>query len=153
SWTRQENVVAVVDSPVVAAAFHREFEQLVGVGTVAETGRVPPEWHDGGRVWFTPGHGADLSHRVPLALGQAKRRVRICWPGLPPPPGLGALAGVIVAGRVDVAGCLDGPQIRDAARQWNLGRGHWKVLLLERLSRHFSAKTSTPYGAGTVHDF
>jgi phosphatidylserine/phosphatidylglycerophosphate/cardiolipin synthase-like enzyme len=153
SWTRQENVVAIVDSPLVAAAFHREFEQLVGVGAVAETGRVPPEWHDGVRVWFTPGHGEDLSHRIALAIGQAKRRVRICSPVLTTPPVLGAVAGAIVAGRVDVAGCFDGPQIRDAAHQWDLGRGHWKVPLLERVAGRFSAKTSTPYGAGTVHDF
>jgi phosphatidylserine/phosphatidylglycerophosphate/cardiolipin synthase-like enzyme len=153
SWTRQENVIAIVDSPLVAAAFHREFEQLVGAGTVAETGRVPPEWHDGVRPWFTPGHGEDLSHRIALAIGGAKRRVRICSPVLTTPPVLGALAGVIVAGRVDVGGCLDGPQIRDAARQWGLSRGHWKVPLLERLSGRFSAKASTPYGDGTVHDF
>jgi phosphatidylserine/phosphatidylglycerophosphate/cardiolipin synthase-like enzyme len=153
SWTRQENVVAIVDSPLVAAAFHREFEQLVGVGTVAETGRVPPEWHDGVRVWFTPGHGQDLSHRIALAIGQAKRRIRICSPVLTTPPVVGALAGAVVAGRVDVAGCVDGPQARQAAHQWSLSRGHWKVPLLERLAGHFSAKASTPYGAGTVHDF
>jgi phosphatidylserine/phosphatidylglycerophosphate/cardiolipin synthase-like enzyme len=153
SWTRQENVIAIVDSPLVAAAFHREFEQLVAVGTVAETGRVPPEWHDGVRVWFTPGHGQDLSHRIALAIGRAKRRVRICSPVLTTPPVIGALAGAIVAGRVDVAGCVDGPQIRDAARQWGLSRGAWKVPLLDRLEGHFSAKASTPYGAGTVHDF
>jgi phosphatidylserine/phosphatidylglycerophosphate/cardiolipin synthase-like enzyme len=69
------------------------------------------------------------------------------------PPVVGALAGAIVAGRVDVAGCVDGPQTRDAAHQWGLSRGAWKVPLLERLSGHFSAKASTPYGAGTVHDF
>jgi phosphatidylserine/phosphatidylglycerophosphate/cardiolipin synthase-like enzyme len=153
SWTRQENVVAIVDSPLVAAAFHREFEQLVGAGTVGETGRVPPEWRDGIRVWFTPGYGEDLSHRIALAVGQAKRRVRICSPVLTTPPVLGALAGVLLAGRVDVGGCLDGPQIRDAARQWGLSRGRWKVRLLERLVGRFSAKPSTPYGAATVHDF
>ena len=153
SWTRQENVVAIVDSPLVAAAFHREFEQLVGAGTVGETGRVPPEWRDGIRVWFTPGYGEDLSHRIALAVGQAKRRVRICSPVLTTPPVVGALAGAVVAGRVDVAGCVDGPQTRQAAHQWSLSRGRWKVRLLERLAGRFSAKPSTPYGVATVHDF
>jgi phosphatidylserine/phosphatidylglycerophosphate/cardiolipin synthase-like enzyme len=146
-------VIAVVESPRLAAAFEREFEQLVGAGTVAETGRVPPEWHDGVRAWFTPGHGEDLSHRIAHAIGRAAHRVRICSPVLTTPAVLGALAGVITASRVDVAGCLDGPQTRDAARQWRASRGQWKVPLLELLAGCFSAKASTPYGAGDVHDF
>jgi phosphatidylserine/phosphatidylglycerophosphate/cardiolipin synthase-like enzyme len=153
SWTRQENVIAIVDSPSLAAAFHRDFEDLLGAETVAETGRIAPEWHDGVRAWFTPGHGEDLSHRVSVAIGRARRRVRICSPVLTTPPVLAALAGALAAGRIDVEGCLDGPQTRDAAHQWRESRGHWKIPLLERLVGHFSAKTSTPYGAGSVHDF
>jgi phosphatidylserine/phosphatidylglycerophosphate/cardiolipin synthase-like enzyme len=153
SWTRQENVIVVVDSSSLAAAFHREFEDLLGAETVAETGRVSPEWHDGVRAWFTPGHGEDLSHRVSVAIGRARRRVRICSPVLTTPPVLAALAGAVAGGRVDVAGCLDGPQIRDVAHQWRDGRGAWKIPLLERLAGPFSAKASTPYGAGSIHDF
>jgi phosphatidylserine/phosphatidylglycerophosphate/cardiolipin synthase-like enzyme len=153
AWERQENVIVVVDSPDLAATYHREFEQLLGAGTVAETGSIPPEWHDGIRAWFAPGHGEDLSHRVAQAIGRAQRRVRICSPVLTTPPVLGALSSVIAAGRVDVAGCMDAPQIRDAARQWRLGRGHWKVPLLDMIAGRFSAKASTPYGAGDVHDF
>jgi phosphatidylserine/phosphatidylglycerophosphate/cardiolipin synthase-like enzyme len=153
AWTRQENVIIVVDSPDLATAFHREFEELVGAGTVAETGRIPPEWHDGIRAWFTPGHGEDLSHRMSQAIGRASRRVRICSPVLTTPPVLGALAGAIEAGRVDIAGCMDGPQIKDAVRQWRQSRGSWKVPLLELIAGRFSAKASTPYGAGDVHDF
>ncbi len=153
AWERQENVIAVVDSPDLAAAFRREFEELLEAGSVAQTGRVPPEWHDGIRAWFTPGHGEDLSHRLAQAIGRARRRVRICSPVLTTPPVLGALAGVIAAGRVDVAGCMDGPQIRDAARQWRRSRGYWKVALLEVVAERFSAKASTPYGAGKLHDF
>jgi phosphatidylserine/phosphatidylglycerophosphate/cardiolipin synthase-like enzyme len=153
AWTRQENVVVVVDSPDLATAFHREFEELVGAGTVAETGRVTPEWHDGIRAWFTPGHGEDLSHRMSQAIGTARRRVRICSPVLTTPPVLGALAGVIETARIDVAGCMDAPQISDAARQWRQSRGAWKVPLLQHIAQRFSAKKSTPYGAGDVHDF
>jgi phosphatidylserine/phosphatidylglycerophosphate/cardiolipin synthase-like enzyme len=153
AWERQENVIVVVDSPEVAAAYHREFEQLLSAEAVAETGRVPPVWHDGVRAWFTPGHGEDLSHRIAQAIGQATRRVRICSPVLTTPPVLGALASVIAAGRVDVGGCLDAPQMQDAARQWRESRGHWKLPLLDRIALCFSAKTSMPYGAGDVHDF
>jgi len=153
SWERQENVIAVVESAGLAAAFARDFEQLLASRTVAETGRVPPAWNDGVRAWFTPGHGEDLSHRVALAISHARRRVRICSPVLTTPPVLGALASVVERGGVDVSGCVDGPQIRDVARQWGLGHGTWKVPLLERISGCFSAKSSTPYGTGDVHDF
>jgi phosphatidylserine/phosphatidylglycerophosphate/cardiolipin synthase-like enzyme len=153
SWQREENVIVVVESADVAGAFHREFEQLAGAGTVAETGRVAPAWKDGVRAWFTPGHGEDLSHRVAQAIAHSERRIRICSPVITTPPVLGALASVLAAGRVDVAGCVDGPQIRDAARQWGESKGRWKLPLLDRVLEHFSAKPSTPYGAGDVHDF
>jgi phosphatidylserine/phosphatidylglycerophosphate/cardiolipin synthase-like enzyme len=153
AWERQENVIAVVDSPDLAAAFRREFDELLEAASVAQTGRIPPEWHDGVRAWFTPGHGDDLSHRLAQAISRAGHRVRICSPVLTTPPVLGALAGVIAAGRVDVAGCLDGPQIADAARQWRQSRGYWKAALLDVVAERFSAKPSVPYGSGAVHDF
>lgn len=154
SWSRQENVIAVVDSRAVAAAFARDFEQLIAAGTGSGTGSVEPEWHEGIRAWFTPGHGPDLSHRIARAIGRAERRVRICSPVLTAPPVLGALTSVIAAGKVDVGGCLDAPQTRDVARQWREGRTHWKLPLLARVAAAgFSAKPSTPYGSGDVHDF
>ncbi len=154
SWSRQENVIAVVDSPAVAADFERDFEQLLSADAVAETGSVEPIWHGVVRTWFTPGHGADLSHRIAQAIGQARQRVRICSPVLTTPPVLGAVAGAIAAGRVDVAGCLDETQTRDVALQWHSGGAIWKLPLLARIAAaSFSAKPSTPYGAGSVHDF
>src|SRR5437763_1748326 len=38
SWSRQENVIAVVESDVVAADFLLDFEQLVGTESVADSG-------------------------------------------------------------------------------------------------------------------
>ena len=153
AWTRQENVIAVVDSAAVAAEFQHDFEQIVRGGTASGTGRIEPEWHDGIRAWFTPGHGEDLSHRIALAIGQARRRVRICSPVLTTPPVLGAVSAAAVGGRLDLGGCVDAPQMADAARQWLESRGAWKIPLLRRISPRFSAKHSTPYGAGDVHDF
>lgn len=66
SWSRQENVIAIVESPDVAADYRRDFDQLLAAGSVAETGAVAPSWHGAARAWFTPGHGEDLytgSHR------------------------------------------------------------------------------------------
>jgi phosphatidylserine/phosphatidylglycerophosphate/cardiolipin synthase-like enzyme len=153
AWTRQENVIVIVDSPALAAEFRRDFAQLIDAGTSVGTGHVDPTWHDGVRVWFTPAHGEALSHCMGRAIGCAKRRVRVCSPVLTTPPVLGALAGAVVAGRIDVAGCLDGTQMHDVARQWLAGQGGWKVPLLHRVAHAFTAKLSTPYGSGNVHDF
>src|SRR5262249_61930896 len=56
------------------------------------------------------------------------------------------------AGR-DAPGCFHAPQPGDAPPQGRPSRGQWKVPLLGLLAGHFSAKPSTPYGAGDVHDF
>jgi phosphatidylserine/phosphatidylglycerophosphate/cardiolipin synthase-like enzyme len=154
AWTRQENVIVVVDSPALASDFHRDFDQIARASTARGTGKIDPEWREGVRAWFTPGHGEDLSHRIAQAIGRARRRIRVCSPVLTTPPVVGALAGAIVRGRLDVAGCVDGTQMADVARQWAASRGAWKVPLIRHLAgAGFTAKHSTPYGAGDVHDF
>jgi phosphatidylserine/phosphatidylglycerophosphate/cardiolipin synthase-like enzyme len=154
SWTRQENVIAVVESTALAADYRRDFEQVIAAAASATTGRVEPMWHDGVRAWFTPGHGEDLSYRVARAIARAKRRVRVCSPVLSAPSVLGALASVLQSGRVDLGGCFDRNQLLDVARQWGSGRSAWKRRLLVAIAvGRFSAKPSTPYGGGDVHDF
>jgi phosphatidylserine/phosphatidylglycerophosphate/cardiolipin synthase-like enzyme len=154
SWTRQENVIAIVESAAVAADFLLDFQELVTTENVASSGRVPPRWCDGVRTWFTPGHGEDLSHRMAQTLAHARRRVRICSPVLTSAPVLAVLAHTVAAGRIDVAGCFDGTQMRGVAYQWGVEGKSWKLPLLARVARGaFSAKPSTPYGTGTVHDF
>jgi phosphatidylserine/phosphatidylglycerophosphate/cardiolipin synthase-like enzyme len=155
SFTRQENVVAVVDSPELAADYERDFEQLAGPGSVADTGFVEPRWHDHVRAWFTPGRADDLSHRIAQAIGSARRRIRVCSPVISAGPILGALAGAVGAGRLDVAGCVDQTQVRGVVHQWHeSGHAAWKLPLLARIAGGpFTGKLSTPYGAGTVHDF
>jgi phosphatidylserine/phosphatidylglycerophosphate/cardiolipin synthase-like enzyme len=155
SWSRQENVLVVVQSRELASEFLRDFEQVLLANKIADTGFVPPAWHDGVRVWFTPGHGEDLSHRIAQAIAGARRRVRICSPVLTTPPVIGALTSALLAGHADVAGCFDETQMRDVAHQWRDGHRTWKLPLLDRLTSagRFSAKPSTPYGSGSVHDF
>ena len=154
SWSRQENVIAIVESKAVAADFRRDFEQLATLDSVAETGAVTPEWHDGVRTWFTPKHGEDLSHRIAQAIAQAKHRVRVCSPVITAAPVLGVLARKVASG-FDVAGCVDETQVRGVAYQWGQEHKSWKLPLLARLAAvgTFSAKPSTPYGTGTLHDF
>jgi phosphatidylserine/phosphatidylglycerophosphate/cardiolipin synthase-like enzyme len=154
SWTRQENVIIVVRSPGLAADFHRDFDQLARAGTARGTGHIEPEWRESVRAWFTPAHGEDLSHRIGQAIGQARRRIRLCSPVLTTPPVIGALAGAVVGGRLDVTGCVDATQMSDVAHQWSASRGAWKLPLVRLLAEAgFTAKHSTPYGAGDVRDY
>ena len=154
SWSRQENVIAIVDSAAVAADFRRDFEQLLTAPAVADTGAVTPRWSDGVRAWFTPGHGEDLSHRIAQAIAHARRRIRVCSPVITAAPVLGVLANVVAAARIDVAGCVDETQVRGVAYQWRQEGKSWKLPLLARVAAGaFAAKPSTPYGTGTLHDF
>ena len=155
SFSRQENVVVVVESEALAKAFELDFEQLLLTGDVAKSGFVDPRWVDDARPWFTPGHGEDLSIRIAKMIRRAKTRVRICSPVITTAPVLGTLAEVITDGTVDVAGCVDATQVQEVIRQWNVNRQvSWKLPLLQRvMAGPFTGKISTPYGPGTVHDF
>src|SRR5581483_6077656 len=140
SWSRQENVVAIVESAEVAAAFLLDFEQLYAFRTVAGSG-APPEWNDGVRAWFTPKHGEDLSHRIAQAIAHAKRRVRVCSPVVTTAPVLGVLARTVASRRIDTAGCLDETQVRGVAYQWGQEGKSWKLPLLARVAAGaFTAK-------------
>jgi len=155
SWSRQENVVAIVHSEAIAKAYRIDFDQLWATGGVEQTGLVDPRWEDGVRAWFTPGHGEDLSMRIAKLIRRARRRVRICSPVITTGPVLGTLAQVIADHSVDIAGCVDAPQIRDVIHQWRTNQNvSWKLPLLQHvMAGPFTGKESTPYGAGTVHDF
>jgi phosphatidylserine/phosphatidylglycerophosphate/cardiolipin synthase-like enzyme len=155
SWSRQENVVAIVDSPAIAKAFELDFEQLWTTGDVMKSGFVDPRWDDGVRAWFTPGHGEDLSMRIAKLIRRSKKRVRICSPVITTGPVLGTLAQVIADRSVDLAGCVDATQIREVVHQWRTNQNiSWKLPLLQHvMAGPFTGKESTPYGDGTVHDF
>jgi phosphatidylserine/phosphatidylglycerophosphate/cardiolipin synthase-like enzyme len=155
SFTRQENVVVVVTDDAIARAFADDFEQVWTRDLVEQTGFVDPKWHDHLRAWFTPGHGDDLSHRIAKAIGRARRRVRVASPVITAAPVLGTLAQIVSEGRLDLAGVVDQTQVRGVVYQWRLnGNVSWKLPLLERaMTGQFSGKPSTPYGAGSVHDF
>jgi phosphatidylserine/phosphatidylglycerophosphate/cardiolipin synthase-like enzyme len=155
SWSRQENVVAIVDSAPIAKAYEIDFDQLWSTADVMKSGFVDPRPEDGVRAWFTPGHGEDLSARIAKMIRRAKRRVRICSPVITTGPVLGTLAQVIADRSVDLAGCVDATQIREVVHQWSENRNvSWKLPLLEQvMAGPFTGKESTPYGDGTVHDF
>jgi phosphatidylserine/phosphatidylglycerophosphate/cardiolipin synthase-like enzyme len=160
SWTREENVFVIVASSALARAFELEFEELWSGLPVEETGKVEPRPVAVGsaeiRAWFTPGYGEELSHRIAKMIGRAKRRIRIASPIITAAPVLGTLAQVASDAKVDLAGVVDLTQVQEVLYQWHgNGNAHWKIpLLVTSLERAtFSAKRSTPWGRGTVHDF
>jgi phosphatidylserine/phosphatidylglycerophosphate/cardiolipin synthase-like enzyme len=161
SWSRQENVLAVIESPELASRFRQNFEELWSRQEVDESGRVDPEPVDVGGVrvtaWFTPGHGEQLSQRIATAIGASRRRVRIASPVITSGPILGTLAELADKGGRDIAGIVDGPQTDTVFRQWT-ENGHtaWKIpLLAATLGKlPFSAKPSTPWTPDSkLHDF
>jgi phosphatidylserine/phosphatidylglycerophosphate/cardiolipin synthase-like enzyme len=159
SWSRQENVIVTVDSAEIADAYARNFEELWAKGDVERSGFVDPArlTLDGRqlRTWFTPGHGEALAHNIAKAIGRA-RRVRICSPVITAAPVLATLAELVSERKVDVAGCVDQPQVQGVVLQWRAnGNAAWKLPLLERVMEGpFSGKRSHPWQPGPgVHDF
>jgi phosphatidylserine/phosphatidylglycerophosphate/cardiolipin synthase-like enzyme len=160
SWSREENVIVVVHSDRLAQAYTTDFEQLWTTGNVAESGFVDPNpiRVEGKRVraWFSPGHGEAMATRIAHRIKRAKSRIRISSPVITSGPVLGALAETISDGKVDVAGVVDGTQMKGVYHQWTLnGNASWKMPLLTRAlgQAPFSGKESTPYGQGDVHDY
>jgi phosphatidylserine/phosphatidylglycerophosphate/cardiolipin synthase-like enzyme len=160
SWTREENVILTVDSPELAARFGEDFEQLWTRRDVGRSGKVDTSPLRAGeasiRPWFCPGRGEKLAQRIARAIGTATRRVRIASPVISSGPILGTLAQVVSDARVDLAGVVDRTQVQEVLHQWHEnGNAQWKEPLLRTaLTRApFSGKRSTPYAAGSVHDY
>ena len=156
SWTREENVIVTVDSPAVAARYREDFEQLWTTREVSRSGKLETAPVDGMRVWFCPGRGEKLAHRIAKAIGSARRRVRIASPVITSAPILATLAQVASDGKVDAAGVVDATQVAEVFEQWHEnGNVDWKGPLLRTVLARapFAGKRSTPYAPGSVHDY
>jgi phosphatidylserine/phosphatidylglycerophosphate/cardiolipin synthase-like enzyme len=160
SWTREENVIAIVESEGVAERFGQDFEQLWKTRDVQRSGKVDssPVAVDGRpvRAWFSPKRGEKLAQEIARRIGTAERRVRIASPVITSGPILGTLAEVAADGNVDLTGVVDATQIFEVLAQWREnGNATWKTpslgFVLER--GRFTGKHSTPYAPGAVHDY
>jgi phosphatidylserine/phosphatidylglycerophosphate/cardiolipin synthase-like enzyme len=156
SWTRQENVIAVVSGDAgVGRAYQQDFEELWRTSEVDGTGDFDaPQARI--RPWFCPGRGEDLSSQIAVAIGRARKRIRIASPVITASPVLAALAQVVSDRRCEVAGVVDATQMREVFPQWHAnGNAAWKLPLIERVLERadFSGKPSTPYRPGAVHDY
>jgi len=156
SWSREENVIVVVDAESVARRFEEDFEQLWHRKRVARSGKVSTSADEGVRTWFSPRRGRKLAQRIADAIAAAERRVRIASPVLTSGPILGTLAELIDEGVVDVAGVIDNTQINEVLVQWAQNSATtWKAPALRAIlaGAPFSGKRSTPYAPGAVHDY
>jgi phosphatidylserine/phosphatidylglycerophosphate/cardiolipin synthase-like enzyme len=160
SWSRQENVIATLESREIAYAYSLAFGQLWETGAVAHSGDVDPRPEDVGaarvRAWFCPEHGEALSHRVAKHIGKARDRIRIASPVLTSGPILATLVEVVNEERCSVAGLIDDTQVDQVFSQWKTnGVSEWKIPLLRRIleGAAFSGKTSTPWAPTSLHDF
>src|SRR5438876_10390071 len=61
SWSREENVIAVLESAGVAARYAEDFAQLWEAKAVRRSGKVASEPVDGVRTWFSPKRGERLA--------------------------------------------------------------------------------------------
>ncbi|MCB0831062.1 MAG: hypothetical protein KDB64_09070, partial [Solirubrobacterales bacterium] len=159
SWTRQENVLAVIEQGEVAREYLENFEVLWETGKVELSGHGDPNPIRVGdatvRVWFTPGHGEALAQRISSKLGSARQRIRIASPVLTSGPILGTLAELAGINDLDIAGVVDEPQTDRVYEQWATTGSKWKIPLLTRVieTLPFNGKRSVPWGTGAVRDF
>lgn len=160
SWTRQENVVVVIESEQLARAYTLNLDELWTARDVESTGRVEPRpIHVGEaevRPWFCPGHGEALAHRIAKHLGKAKKRIRIASPVLSSGPILATLVEIVNEGRCDIAGVIDDTQVDQVFFQWKTnGVSEWKIPLLNTVltKGNFSGKITTPWTPDSIHDF
>jgi phosphatidylserine/phosphatidylglycerophosphate/cardiolipin synthase-like enzyme len=160
AWTREENVIVTVASPIIASGFARNFDELWTTEQVRGTGEFTPESDTTERAhvrpWFSPGRGRRISHRIAGALGRATKRIRIASPVITSGPVLGTLSEVATAGRVDLAAVVDATQMQEVHDQWLAdGKVEWKIDAFASTIRHapVAGKLSTPWGQGTVHDY
>jgi phosphatidylserine/phosphatidylglycerophosphate/cardiolipin synthase-like enzyme len=165
SFTLQENCILTLDSPLVAAAYLKDFEVLWNRPRHLEkSGRFDVEWSDATnegqavrvRPMFCPGRGQEIAALIASRIAVARERIMICSPVLTSGPILGALSDVVGRGTVPVTGVIDRTQMQDVLRQWgSLPKASWKPAAFRFVAStaHFGGKRSIPWGPKTVHDF
>jgi phosphatidylserine/phosphatidylglycerophosphate/cardiolipin synthase-like enzyme len=156
SFSREENVMLRIDSPVVAEGYTANIEQLWSKGKVETSGGA------GRRVGVGPGSiqpffspkGPLFAHVVATRLGEARHRVRILSPVLTAGAVLGTLAELAGRESFDLAGAYDLTQMEEVQEQWaRVPANRWKLDAWRVIAPRLSGKRSTPYREGAVHDY
>ncbi len=158
-FTAQENVIVRLASPAIADVYSAVFSELWASQQIEGSGDHDPPLVSVGeaqvRVWFCPGRGRALSHRIADRITGARRRVRVASPIITAGPILSAL-NAASAGDTDMTGIVDITQMVRVLGQWAGGPATWKGPVLEQLLRShaFAGKASSDdYGRpGSVRD-
>jgi phosphatidylserine/phosphatidylglycerophosphate/cardiolipin synthase-like enzyme len=165
SFTLQENCIVTLESPVVAAAYLKDFEVLWNRPRhLDKSGRFDVDWSDATfegqpmrvRPMFCPGRGPEIAALIASRIACARERILVCSPVLTSGPILGALSDVVGRGTVPVTGVIDRTQMQDVLRQWgSLPKASWKPAAFRFVASkaHFGGKRSIPWGPQSVHDF
>jgi phosphatidylserine/phosphatidylglycerophosphate/cardiolipin synthase-like enzyme len=164
SWTREENVILRLASAALSLEYRRNFDELWTSGRVDTSGRydlTPQDIpYDGGtarvRAYFSPGRGRQIAHVIADRLGRARTRVRLCSPVITAGPILGTLAELNTHRPVDVKGVYDRTQMQEVLSQWRVDpHATWKAPVFTSIVARlpFASKVTTPYAAGSVHDY
>jgi phosphatidylserine/phosphatidylglycerophosphate/cardiolipin synthase-like enzyme len=157
AFTREENVLVTLDSPVVAAAYLANFEELWRRERLEGSGSRGDEvtLENGVRVtpWFLPSPPS-VAHMAAQRIGDARRRIRICSPVVTAGPVLGTLAEFAGRDAFDLDGAYDRTQMDEVQEQWEkVPWNRWKIAAWQTIAPRLSGKVSTPYRPGSIHDY
>jgi phosphatidylserine/phosphatidylglycerophosphate/cardiolipin synthase-like enzyme len=164
SWTACDNNIVTMRSPVLAAGYARDFEQMWQTGTFEASGGFDtpavtltyagePARAD---VLFSPGCGPAIDYLVAQRVAGARRRVRLCTMLINSSALIAALTDLLNFGRVPVDGVYDRTQMQGVYQDWQQVRhNRWKIGAVEHIiaAAHLVGKDSTPYSPTSVHDF
>jgi phosphatidylserine/phosphatidylglycerophosphate/cardiolipin synthase-like enzyme len=157
AFSREENVLIVIDALPIAAAYTRNFERLWGKGHTLRSGGTGEEalLSHGARVqpYFSP-WPPNLSQVAAARIAAADRRVRIVSPVLTSGAILGTLAERAGRARFDLDGAFDQTQMEQVERAWSrIPHNRWKIEAWKAIAPRLAGKISTPYGPDAVHDY
>jgi len=164
SMRRMENLVVTLQSPSLAAAYGRVFEQLWRRGAIEGSGEgrveaVPLVYRGEPAltaVAFSPGRGMEINEDVALQIVEARRRVVVCSMLLTSSRILRAFDDQLDRGQIEIWGVYDETQMDGVLDQWR-GRPElaWKIAAFERIVRdaRLVGKRSRPYRPDDIHDF
>jgi phosphatidylserine/phosphatidylglycerophosphate/cardiolipin synthase-like enzyme len=164
AFTLMENNIVEIDSPLLAAYYAQDFEQLWEKQNFENTGRIHSEpvplifaeQPASARVMFSPGCGLKIDAEVARRVRAAQHRVRICSLLINSGTLIGELLNLLRAGRVTVDGIYDRTQMAEVYTQWQaVPSNHWKIPALQEIvtRAHLAGKNSTPYSPTSRHDF
>jgi phosphatidylserine/phosphatidylglycerophosphate/cardiolipin synthase-like enzyme len=162
AWTRQENNILCFNSPALAQAYERDFEEMWQHGAIKGAGKgdVGDVAVDGVDVaWeFSPGEGKAIDKHLTAVIEAAKSKLRVSSMVLTSPAVLAALAAAIERG-VEVDGIYDGGEMKGVEKEWEsyAAKGSptssKSLATFREVAKHLVAKQSSGYSPTGPHDF